>query len=69
MNTNQQRIWDYLILNTIGIQNAVHISRIAEELNIPPKGTNNDDVRRWIKEMVVTHHLPIGTCDEGVFYL
>lgn len=69
MNTEQQHIWDYLVANALGKNNAKPINKIAEDLGIPPKGTNNDDVRGWIKDMVINHGKPIGTLKTGAFII
>jgi hypothetical protein len=63
----QQQIWEYLKANSVGRNNAIHIADLANNLGFPPNGTNNDDVRRWIKDMVMDLNLPIGTCRDGVF--
>lgn len=69
MNAEQNRIWDYLIKNALGMGNVKNISTIATNIGVPPKGTNNDDVRNWIKEMVTDYGKPIGTCSRGVFII
>lgn len=69
MNEEQQRIWDYLVQNAIGKRNAVHINKIASDLGIPDYGTNNDDVRASIADMVIDKGQPIGTCREGAFLI
>lgn len=69
MNQEQQRIWDYLVANALGKNNAIPISDIAVALGIPPKGTNNDDVRAWIKDMVIYHGKQIGTLKSGAFVI
>lgn len=69
MNNEQIRIWDHLVANALGMDNAIHINDIASSLGIPDKGTNNDDVRNWITEMVIKYKKPIGTCPNGAFVL
>ena|SRR5882757_4695006 len=69
MNNNQQLIWDYLIINALGKINAKAISEIAKAIGVPPKGTNNDDVRGWIKDMIIHHGKPIGTSKTGAFII
>ncbi len=69
MNDEQEKIWNYLIENAQGIDNAIHIDIIAEEIGVPSKGTNNDDVRGWIKDMVMNLEKPIGTCSKGAFVI
>ncbi len=67
MNEEQLQIWEYLKANSVGRDNAIHIADLANNLGFPPNGTNNDDVRRWIKDMVMEMNLPIGTCQDGAF--
>lgn len=69
MNEEQQRIWNYLLESGQGMDNAIHIDRIAEEIGVPDYGTNNDNVRNWIKDMVINHNLPIGTCRRGAYII
>lgn len=69
MSTEQERIWQYLVENALGIANAINIEDIAAALGILPHGTNNDDVRGWIKKMVIQHGKPIGTCKNGAFII
>lgn len=67
MNREQQLIWDYLLVNALGRSNAKHINVIADNIGVSPQGTNNDNVRGWIKDMVVNHGRQIGTCSDGAF--
>lgn len=67
MDVNQEHIWNYLIEHSVGRDNAIHIADLADNLGFPPNGTNNDDVRRMIKDMVMEENLPIGTCQDGAF--
>lgn len=67
MNEDQQRIWDFLRNNAVGRQRAIHIANIANSLGFLPNGTNNDDVRRLITDMVMNNNKPIGSCSDGVF--
>jgi len=69
MNKDQTRIWKYLSVNALGMINAKHIAYIACALNILPNGTNNDNIRKWIKEMVMYHGKQIGTCSNGAFVI
>jgi hypothetical protein len=69
MTTEQERIWQYLVENALGIANAIKIEDIATAIGVSPHGTNNDDVRGWIKDMVVRHSKPIGTCKNGAFII
>ena len=58
MNDEQIAIWNFLTENAVGRNNA---------LGLPPNGTNNDDVRRLITDMVMNRNRPIGSCSDGVF--
>lgn len=69
MKNEQIRIWDYLVTHAQGMNHAIHIADIARAIGIPPNGTNNDNVRRWIKQMVLKHQKPIGTCLNGAFII
>ncbi|HRJ76784.1 MAG TPA: hypothetical protein PLZ12_20245 [Saprospiraceae bacterium] len=69
MTIEQERIWQYLVENALGIANVINIEDIARALEISPHGTNNDDVRGWIKDMVIQHGKPIGTCKNGAFII
>ena len=69
MIAEQIRIWDYLVANAQGMNHAIHIADIAQEVGILPNGTNNDNVRRWIKQMVIKYGRPIGTCPNGAFII
>ena len=68
MKKNKNAIWDYLVANAQGINHAVKIEAIASAIGVPPQGTNNDNVRNWIRDMV-KHGKPIGTCDDGAFLI
>jgi hypothetical protein len=67
MTEKQEQIWHYLQEHSMGISNAIHVANLAEELGFEPYGTNNDDLRGIIKDMVMNELLPIGTCTDGVF--
>lgn len=69
MTSEQNDIWNYLIINCLGINNAINVSDLADTVGIPAKGTNNDDVRNWIKDMVLNHGKQIGTYKSGVFII
>jgi hypothetical protein len=69
MKPEQIRIWNHLVENAQGMNRAIHIAVIAQQLHIPQNGTNNDNIRRWIKEMVLNHQRPIGTCANGAFII
>jgi hypothetical protein len=69
MNAEQTRIWDYLILNALGITNAKHMNEIARSIGVPNQGTNNDNVRNWIADMVINHGRQIGTSQDGAFII
>lgn len=51
MTPEQQRIWDYMTRDALGIANAKKIREIASSIGVPPRGTNNDDVRNWINRI------------------
>lgn len=69
MNEEQQIIWAYLLKSGQGIDNAIHIDRIAKEIGVPCTGTNCDNFRNWIRDMVVNHKRPIGTYKNGAFII
>jgi len=69
MIPEQNAIWDYLVSHAQGINLAVHINVIAREIDVAPNGTNNDNVRRWIKQLIVKYGRPIGTCPNGAFII
>lgn len=69
MNREQQLIWDYLVRDALGRGNAKHIHEIANNIGVQPQGTNNDNVRAWIKDMVINHGRQIGTCPDGAFII
>lgn len=67
MNEEKKKIWEYLTKHTVGRKKAMHMSILANNLNYEPKGTNNDNLRKLLTEMVMKDNLPIGTCNDGVF--
>jgi len=67
MTTEQELIWDYLKNNALGHANAIHYPPIAEVIGVECIGSNCQNVRSIIKEMVDVHKLPIGTSRKGVF--
>ncbi len=69
MTQEQNDIWNYLLENCLGINKAINVYDLATAVGIPPKGTNNDDVRGWITDMVVNEQKQIGTCSNGVFII
>ena len=69
MTKKQIAIWDYLATNALGSNNAKKMEVVATAIGEPPYGTNNDNVRSWINEMVVKHSKQIGTFEEGVFII
>lgn len=69
MKQKQIEIWNYLTKNALGIDYAKHIEVIASAIGEPPQGTNNDNVRNWITDMVLNHGKPIGTCIDGAFII
>jgi hypothetical protein len=60
-------IWKYLKDNALGHANSVHYPPIAEVIGVECVGSNCQNVRKIIKEMVELHQLPIGTSKNGVF--
>ena len=69
MTEQQERIWNFLQENAVGYPNAIYVSDLAERLGIAPFGTNNDDLRAEIRNMLVNEGLPIGTSRTGVFII
>lgn len=68
MNEQQQAIWNYLQEHAVGKRNAVHINKIASDLEIADYGTNND-IRTSIADLVIDKGKPIGTCRDGAFLI
>ena len=69
MTVEQNAIWEYLVANALGSGDAKKVEVVASAIGVLPKGTNNDDVRKWIEDMVVSHGKPIGTFKKGVFII
>lgn len=69
MNNDQINIWEFLKKNARGHSKAVHYPPIAELIGVECEGSNCQNVRRIIKEMVEDHNLPIGTSKKGVFII
>ncbi len=69
MTQEQNNIWEYLTQNALGKDNSIRVSDLAEAIGILPKGTNNDDLRNLIKEMVTDHGKQIGSWQKGVFII
>lgn len=69
MNEEQQTIWEYLVQNALGRGNAKHIETIAQNIGVPNQGTNNDNVRNWIADMVINYGKQIGTSNDGAFII
>lgn len=67
MTDEQQRIWDYMTANCVGINNVQNVATIANACGYENHGTNNDDFRAVITNMVVNEMLPIGSCRNGYF--
>lgn len=67
MTQEQQRIWEYLTQNCIGIRNVQNVSTIANACGFDDYGTNNDDFRAIVTDMVVNGRKPIGSCKNGYF--
>lgn len=69
MTPEQQRVWNYLINNCIGYNNAQKVASIAHACGYADHGTNNDDFRATVTDMIVNHHQPIGSCKKGYFII
>lgn len=69
MTQEQQRIWDYLINNCIGYNNAQKVAFIDHACGYGVYGTNNDNFRAIVTNMVVNEKLPIGSCQNGYFVI
>ena len=67
MTAEQRRIWDYMTTHCVGINNVQNVSTIAHACGYGDYGTNNDDFRAIITNMVVNELLPIGSCRNGYF--
>lgn len=67
MTQEQQKIWEYLISNCVGIENVQNVSTIAHACGFNDYGTNNDDFRAIITDMVVNGKKPIGSCRNGYY--
>lgn len=67
MTTEQDLIWKYLKGNACGHANAKHYPKLAEVIGVKCSGSNCQNVRSIIKEMVEVHGLQIGTSKGGVF--
>ena len=53
MTQKQQTIWNYLTTNCVGINNAQNVATIAQGCDYAPHGTNNDNFRAIVTNMVV----------------
>jgi hypothetical protein len=69
MSEEQKKVWEYLLTNALGKANAKKLPVVAEDLGFPPKGTNNDDLRKIITGLTIKLGKPIGTSQEGVFII
>lgn len=67
MTQEKQRIWEYLTQNCVGIGNVQNVSTIAHACGFNDHGTNNDDFRAIITDMVVNGRKPIGSCKNGYY--
>ena len=67
MTREQELIWTYLKDNALGHANAVHYPPIAEVIGVKCIGSNCQNVRNIIREMLEVHYCPIGTSKKGVF--
>jgi len=69
MTEIQQSILELLENRAVGRNNVIKQHDIAQILSIPPYGTNDDNVRGYIRDMVIIYRCPIGTCNRGVFLI
>lgn len=70
MTTEQVEIWNFLLKQkAFGRGRAENVSTIADALGVVPFGTNNDDVRGWIRSLVIDFGKQIGTSNRGVFII
>lgn len=69
MNNEQRGIWNFLIANALGRANAIHMQDIADAIQTECTGTNCDNIRGWIKDMVIDYGCQIGTCNDGAFII
>jgi hypothetical protein len=67
MTELQEQIWNYLKEHSVGISNTIRFKDLAKELGIESLGSNSDNLRPVITELVKKYQLPIGTCERGVF--
>lgn len=70
MTVEQCKIWEYLLdEKALGRSCAINVPTIANALGVLPHGTNNDDVRAWIRSLVIDSGKQIGTSNKGVFII
>jgi hypothetical protein len=69
MNEKQNEIWKYLQTNALGKSNPIKMRNLAAQVGIPAYGSNDQNLRYLIREMVVVHRLPIGTSSRGCFII
>ena len=69
MNDEEQRIWQYLLDNAMGIDNPIRMADLASAFGYTPYGSNNDNFRPKITKMIKQHGKQIGTCEQGVFII
>ena len=69
MTIEQTAIWDYLVTNALGSNNAKQMKVIASAIGVPSTGTNSDNIRSFINDMVINHNKPIGTSLSGAFII
>lgn len=67
MTDEQKIIWDYMTIHCLGINNVQNVATIAHACGYDDYGTNNDDFRATVTDMVVNGLLPIGSCKNGYF--
>jgi len=53
----------------IGKRNAKNVANIAQQLGIPPSGTNNDKTRKQVVRTVHTDDIPLGSNRSGYWLI
>lgn len=65
----EQKIWEYLLKNAMGMDHAIKMADLASAMGYAPYGSNNDNFRPIITKMIKEYCKPIGTCESGVFII
>ena len=61
--------WHHMTGICKGKENAIKMEDLASAFGYCPYGSNNDNFRPKITEMIKPHGKQIGTCDQGVFVI